>query len=338
MKRNIKVIIIFIVLIALFSSLYYIKRGTVNFYKTRFNMIKKDNYFYFVYEVPSSDKSIKYYIIKMSEDKKEIKPLISFSDSITELSLYNNKLYFVNHGDLIYSMNLDGTNAQNLSYLGGCNYYIYKDNIYYENSYSVLDKNLYCASIKENAELSNQKRLINKISHYCIFNNKIYASSYLSNKRYEVNEYNMEGKFIKKICVIENRNFYISSGCIIYIPFDYELNYKGESNLKNSPVYSINIKSGRKVKIVKDDNVFYIIANKDKVYCLSIKDGESSLYITDTFGKGKKKVFNNFMDLSHMIDGENIYYVDEGSFKSCRIGEKDSKELVRYDKIRETLK
>lgn len=112
MNKNIKVIIIFICTVLLLVATYSIKNNINKqvSYLTNTRMIKNGKYLYFSNDDINSDGSTKGTLLRVSKDGKEIKALRNVNYA-TELSIYKNKLYFV-QGRQVCRISLDGSNFE----------------------------------------------------------------------------------------------------------------------------------------------------------------------------------------------------------------------------------
>lgn len=337
MKKDKKVIIILICTFLILASAYFIK-NKVNghgIYSTNIRMVEKGKYLYFASNDPNSDGSTKSTIFKVSKDGKEIKPLKTV-DYAMGLSIYKDKLYFV-QGQQVCRMSLDGSNYEVVADL--CfNYCIARERIFYTNS--SYDKiNIY----SKNLDLKDEKLLIKGVIYYRMYKDKIYTTTRLTDNSYTVNEWNVNGKLIRKVCSIENSIFEIESGKILYNPMNLtESGSDGIAMNQGSNIFSVDIKTGKKTKIV-NDNVLGFVTAKGIIYYVTIKNDSVALqdnsinnynFFSCNVKGGEKKRSSYEMFWPYSIDGKDMYYIDDKeNLQKSKVNEDKGKILVPYEKL-----
>lgn len=341
MNKNIRVIIILICTLLILASAYFIKnnynQGT---YSTYIRMIEKGKYLYFACNDPNSDGSTKGTILKVSKDGKDIKPLKTV-DYAMGLSIYKDKLYFV-QGQQVCRMSLDGSNYEVVAN-NSFNYCIARGRIFYTNSTNSVT-NVY----SKNLDLKDEKLIINGTYYYKVYKDKIYTTTAHGNNNFTVNEWDLNGKLIRKVCNIENSDFEIESGYLLYKPIKIIENGSEVTGINDgSNIFSVNIKTGKKTKIVKD-NVLGFITSKGTIYYVTAKNGSEGIqnndehisnynFLSCNLKGGEKKKSSYKMFYPNVIDGKYMFYIDDkGNLEKSKVNEDKGKILVPYDKLKKS--
>lgn len=345
MKNDKKVIAILICTAFILGTIYFIKNH-INNSDDEFNniMIKNGRYLY-LYVVDKNNESLVGKLLQVSTDGRKIK-LLKTCGYVRNFSIYKKKLYYIDSNltgvPQINRIGLDGSKYETLYYGGVDNFYIDKE--HQKIFYGVVNgegTSIYSS----NLDFKNEKLVISKASYWSVYQGKIYGSFRLGDISYEVKEFNSSGKLLRKVCDIENSLFSIREGSIFYNTTNYS-----EMGLKNNiefAMYSVNIKTGNKRKIIKD-NISYFVIKKDKIYYSTVKDVKSILdnslniehyqdYSCSLDGSSSEKINQEMiiqMEESY-VSGNYIYYPSAINRDIMRKNITNNKEeiLIPYDKL-----
>lgn len=321
MKKDKKVISILICTFLMLGFGYFLK-GYVkaDFSKIKYGeIIKEGQYFYFTSHNVGDREITRSTLLKVSINGKEVIPLKEVNAS--RLSIYNGKIYFLNDNGLC-RMNLDGSAYELIDASCSGDYYINNERIYYSkrieasNTYTDVGKlNIYSC----NLDLKDKKIIIKATDYFKMYKDKVYTGSHLSDNTTIVNELNIDGKLLRKLCSINNNldYFEIEDGYLFYCSYDPN-SEQGLNTYRSSSLNSIDIKTGEKRTLVKDNVLGYIIKYEKIYYSVSNEDPNKVNvnylnYSCSLKGFEKRRNYSLGIVVCSLKDGKNIYYIDGGN-------------------------
>lgn len=319
MRKDKKVISILLCTFLILGCCYYVKTYfKENLYNIKYgDMIKDGKYIYFM-NVPTLDgESVMGTLFKASTDGKEVFPI---KNAVArKLSIYKGKLYYIDYNGQTVNLcriSLDGSHFENIDTIGIRDYYINNDRIYYfyenQGAMNVCSCNL---------DLKDKKTIIKGINFFKMYKKKIYTASSINKDNIIVHEWDLNGKYLRKVCTIEGIDFEICDGKIYYCPFNMIMLGKNRTINKGSYIYSLNIKTGEKKTVIKDDVDSFSI-ERGKIYYNTVKidlnvsendDIQSVIYtpyVCNLDGTEKNRQDNKIAGTS-CLDGKNLYYLDK---------------------------